>query len=93
MTKAHSNDNRDIRAPNFIRLKRVSPKANSSRWLPLRFEWQTGYGAFGVSASNRKKVASIENQEKHHKKLTFEDEFLAFLKAAGVDYDPRFVFG
>ena len=36
--------------------------------------------------------ACIENQEKHHKKLTFEEAFLAFLKADGVDYDPRFVF-
>ena len=46
-----------------------------------------------MSASNRKKViAYIENQEKHHKKITFEEEFLAFLKSAGVDYDPRYVF-
>ena len=68
-------------------------KSNSSRWLSPRFEWQTGYGAFGVSASNRKRVIEyIDNQERHHKKRTFEDEFLAFLKAAGVDYDPRFVF-
>ena len=68
-------------------------KSNSSRWLSPKFEWQVGYGAFSVSASNRKRViAYIENQEKHHKKRTFEDEFLAFLKASGVDYDPRFVF-
>ena len=69
-------------------------KANSSRWLSPKFEWQVGYGAFGVSASNREKVIEyIENQDKHHKKLSFEEEFLAFLKSAGVDYDPRFVFG
>ena len=69
-------------------------KANSSKWLSPKFEWQAGYGAFGVSASNRGKViAYIENQEKHHKKMTFEEEFLAFLKKAGVEYDPRHVFG
>ena len=69
-------------------------KTNSSRWLSPKFEWQVGYGAFGVSASNREKViAYIDNQEKHHKKMTFEEEFMTFLKGAGVDYDPRFVFG
>lgn len=69
-------------------------KSNSSKWLSSKFEWQVGYGAFGVSASNREKViAYIENQENHHKKRTFEEEFLAFLKIAGVEYDPRYVFG
>jgi REP element-mobilizing transposase RayT len=68
-------------------------KSNSSKWLSSKFEWQVGYGAFGVSASNREKViAYIENQEKHHKKRTFEEEFLAFLKSAGAEYDPRYVF-
>ena len=69
-------------------------KASSSKWLSPKFEWQVGYGAFGVSASNREKViAYIDNQEKHHKKRTFEEEFLAFLKSGGVEYDPRYVFG
>ena len=47
-----------------------------------------------MSASNRKKViAYIDNQEKHHKKMSFEEEFIALLKAHNVDYDPRYVFG
>ena len=46
-------------------------KSNSSRWLSPKFEWQVGYGAFSVSASNREKVIQyIETQEKHHKKMT-----------------------
>ena len=43
-------------------------KANSSGWLSPKFEWQVGYGAFGVSASHREKViAYVDNQEKHHR--------------------------
>ncbi|MBV9145267.1 MAG: transposase [Acidobacteria bacterium] len=69
-------------------------KSNSSRWVSPIFEWQSGYGAFSVSVSNREKViAYIDHQEKHYREMTFDEEFLAFLKKAGVDYDPRFVLG
>ncbi|HET9743765.1 MAG TPA: transposase [Terriglobales bacterium] len=69
-------------------------KSNSSGWLSPKFDWQQGYGAFAVSASNRDKVrAYIQNQEKHHRKRSFEEEFLFLLKSAGVDYDPKYVFG
>jgi putative transposase len=72
-------------------------KANSSRFMGehgIRFAWQEGYGAFGVSESNRSAVMRyIENQAEHHKKCSFEDEFVAFLKRHQVEYDPRYVFG
>lgn len=72
-------------------------KANSSRFLckqGIEFEWQKGYGAFGVSASNLDTVSSyVLRQREHHKKMTFEQEFVAMLKKAGVAYDPEFVFG
>jgi REP element-mobilizing transposase RayT len=72
-------------------------KANSSRFMHergLAYQWQSGYGAFSVSASQLDKVtAYIRNQREHHKKLTFEQEFLALLKNTGVSYDPRHVFG
>lgn len=72
-------------------------KANSSKWaseLGREFAWQQGYGAFGVSWSNIPKVVRyIENQEKHHKRRSFEQEFIAFLKKHGFEYDPRYVFG
>ncbi len=72
-------------------------KANSSRWLRehgIDFAWQEGYGAFGVSASLAPRVKEyIRNQAQHHKKRTFEDEFLELLRKSGVDYDPRYVFG
>ena len=72
-------------------------KANSSRWMGQRvptFAWQQGYAAFSVSASVAGTVKKyIENQAEHHKRRSFEDEFLALLKKSGVPYDPKFVFG
>jgi putative transposase len=72
-------------------------KSNSSRWAheqgqPLA--WQQGYGAFSVSASNIPAVLRyVQTQESHHRKISFEDEFLALLKKHGVPYDPKFVLG
>ena len=72
-------------------------KGNSSRWLNelgVRFAWQEGYAAFSVSYSQRQRVAQyIAQQAEHHKKWSFEQEFLTLLKKSGVAYDPQFVFG
>jgi putative transposase len=72
-------------------------KANSSRWVRERtgkFEWQEGYGAFSVSASNREAVIRyIDEQKQHHAKLTYEDEFVALLRKHEMEFDPRFGFG
>jgi REP element-mobilizing transposase RayT len=58
------------------------------------FHWQEGFGAFSVSASHRDEVIHyIHNQAEHHKKRSFEEEFIALLKAIGVSYDPKYVFG
>jgi REP element-mobilizing transposase RayT len=66
-------------------VKNLSPKLAS-------FHWQSGYAAFSVSQSNLKDVvAYIENQEEHHKRVTFQDEYRAFLRAYGVEYDERYV--
>lgn len=74
-------------------------KANSSGWIHdtfpdhESFAWQQGYGAFSVSKSQLEKVRKyIETQEVHHRRTTFEDEFIALLKAHGVPFDPRYVF-
>ena len=57
-----------------------------------KFHWQGGYGAFSVSQSNLNEVIRyIENQEEHHKRVTFQDEYRAFLKAYGIEYDERYV--
>jgi REP element-mobilizing transposase RayT len=73
-------------------------KANSSSWmsehLSTLFGWQKGYGAFSVSSSNVSEVVKyIDKQEMHHRKRTFEEEYLALLKKHGVPFDPKYVFG
>ncbi|MGH9491886.1 MAG: IS200/IS605 family transposase [Terriglobales bacterium] len=72
-------------------------KANSSKWMNENghpFSWQIGYAAFSVSESLREAVVEyIRNQPEHHKKRTFEQEFLALLKKHGIVADPGQVFG
>ena len=72
-------------------------KSNSSRWANekgYKFAWQQGYGAFSVSSSNVPAVVRyIQNQATHHKKMSFDVEFLALLKKHGIQFDPKFVFG
>jgi REP element-mobilizing transposase RayT len=72
-------------------------KGSSSKWVGehgREFSWQEGYGAFSVSKSNINTVVKyIANQEIHHRKITFEDEFIALLEKHGIEYDPRYVFG
>lgn len=73
-------------------------KGGSSKWIHeelriRKFEWQAGYGAFSVSQSQVKKtIAYINNQKEHHRKRTFEEEFLQLLDKHKIDYDPRYVF-
>jgi REP element-mobilizing transposase RayT len=71
-------------------------KTNSSAWAHehghKHFAWQAGYGAFSVSESNVKAVTKyIANQEEHHKKRSFQEEFVAFLKKNNVEYDERYI--
>ena len=71
-------------------------KANSSRWVHEKwsreFAWQTGYGVFSVSESNVADVVKyIAEQEEHHRKHSFQEEFVAFLKKNNVAYDERYI--
>ena len=69
-------------------------KGNTSKWLGPRFAWQEGYSAFSVSQSPRQRVIDyIDGQAEHHKKWSFEQEYLALLKKSGIAYDERFVLG
>ena len=70
-------------------------KASSSKWVkethsPLYgFKWQEGYSCFSVSESAAGKVSNyIDNQEKHHKKVSFKEEIIVFFKKHGIEYDP-----
>jgi len=71
-------------------------KGNSSRWLnelPQSFAWQRGYGAFSVSKSRRQAVIDyIDGQETHHRKWSFEQEFLTHLRNSKIAFDPHYVF-
>ncbi|TWU20429.1 Transposase IS200 like protein [Novipirellula galeiformis] len=74
-------------------------KSNSSKWINERpdvsrkFEWQSGYAAFSVSESQMPSVSEyIANQAEHHRKKTFEEEFLDILKKHNIDFDVRYVF-
>jgi putative transposase len=72
-------------------------KTNSSRWAhekwPAKnFGWQTGYAAFSVSESRVAGVTKyIAGQEEHHRKHSYQEEFVAFLKKNGVAYDERYI--
>lgn len=73
-------------------------KGNSSRWIKTfnpyyrKFAWQRGYGGFSVSPSLHDKTKRyIENQEEHHKKMTFQEEYLMFLKEYGIEYNEQYL--
>jgi REP element-mobilizing transposase RayT len=58
------------------------------------FGWQEGYAAFSVSRSQMNSVINyVDSQPEHHRKHTFESEFLSLLTKHGISYDPKYVFG
>ena len=74
-------------------------KRNSSRWMKTlapkyeKFAWQGGYAAFSVSQSQVDTVVRyIRNQQEHHRKQSFRDEYLQFLRLYGIEYDEKYVF-
>lgn len=59
-----------------------------------KFSWQDGCGAFSVSESNTQAVINyIRDQEKHHRKRSFEQEYVEFLKKHRIKFDPKYIFG
>ena len=73
-------------------------KKTSSKWIKTKgeqyrnFYWQDGYGIFSVNPSEIDRVIEyIDNQYEHHKKVTFQQELLAFLKKYNVAYDERYL--
>ena len=74
-------------------------KGDSSEWINrerlthFKFQWQEGYGAFSYSKSQIDKVVNyIENQQEHHKKTTFLDEYRLLLNNFDVAFDERYIF-
>jgi REP element-mobilizing transposase RayT len=73
-------------------------KKGSSKWIKTKgpefstFRWQAGYGAFSVSPSSAEQVRRyIANQEQHHKRLSFQEEFRTLLSRHGIEFDERYV--
>ncbi len=74
-------------------------KSDSSEWINKekltrnKFQWQEGYGAFSHSRSQVSQVASyIANQQEHHKKVTFLNEYQKILSDLEIEYDERYIF-
>ncbi|MEZ5035699.1 MAG: IS200/IS605 family transposase [Chitinophagaceae bacterium] len=74
-------------------------KSNSSKWINEqrfvkgKFQWQSSYGAFSYSRSQRDKVINyIMTQEKHHRKVSFKEEYLKMLSDFKLDYDEKYLF-
>ena len=91
----------------FFRLKSDVPvsrvmqrvKSLSSKWInenhltTTKFYWQSGYGAFSYNQSACENVVKyIKNQEEHHRKKTFKEEYKWFLKKFQIDYDEQYIF-
>lgn len=72
-------------------------KGDSSRWIHddlrlSKFAWQEGYGAFTVSKSNVASVRQyVRGQEEHHRKRSFQEEYLEFLEKHEIEFDERFL--
>lgn len=77
----------------ILRLKReTSEWINNEKLTKCLFRWQNGYGAFSYSMSHVPYVIRyVLNQESHHAKRTFREEYLDFLKKNEVEYDERYL--
>ena len=85
----------NLRISDILRLV----KATSSKWIndnklcKQKFNWQEGYGTFSYSRSQRNDVIKyIMNQEEHHKKITFRNEYMELLKKFEIEYDEKYLF-
>lgn len=66
---------------------------NDKKYLPFKFSWQDGFGAFTYSKSHINNVVQyVLNQPEHHKKQTFKEEYLLFLEKFEVDYNEKYLF-
>ena len=66
---------------------------SEKRWVPGRFHWQEGYGAFSYGHSQLTSIIRyVQNQEQHHARKSFREEYLQFLKRFEVEHDPKYLF-
>ena len=88
-----------LKPPTSISDVMKNAKAKSSKWLnesgllQHHFGWQAGCGVFSYSQSHIKNVYNyIQNQEQHHKKQTFREEYIELLKTHDIEFDERYIF-
>ncbi len=66
---------------------------NSKKWIPGRFSWQEGYGVFSYSQSHIDRVVKyVLNQEKHHQRSSFRQEYLALLERFEISFEEKYLF-
>ena len=66
---------------------------NKKKWVRRRFSWQEGYGAFSYGHSQLDTIIRyIQNQEQHHRRRSFKDEYLAWLKKFEIPFEEKYVF-
>ena len=66
---------------------------NEKKFIKGKFNWQHGFGAFSYSHSHIDRVVKyVLNQEEHHKKKTFREEYIGLLEKFNVEYDPKYIF-
>ena len=85
----------DIALSDLVRDVKVASSSliNDKRWVRGHFNWQRGFGAFSYSKSQVSRVAKyIEDQERHHAKRSFRDEYVSLLKKFDVEYNPAYLF-
>ena len=85
----------DIHISNFVRdiKSKTNQFINTKKWVRGKFNWQEGYGVFSYSHSHIDNVVKyVLNQEDHHRKVTFQEEYREFLEKFEVPYESRFIF-
>jgi putative transposase len=85
----------DINLSHFIRDVKSDSSTfiNERRFSKFKFHWQKGYGAFSYAHSQKEQVIRyIMNQEKHHRRKTFREEYLELLKRFEIEYNEKYLF-
>ncbi len=85
----------DIALSDLVRDVKASSSRiiSEKRWVPGRFRWQEGFGAFSYSRSQLGTVIRyIENQQEHHAKKSFREEYIELLEKFDVDHDKKYIF-
>ncbi|SFA99755.1 transposase [Algoriphagus aquimarinus] len=83
---------RTVTIADLIQKIKISSSNKMSEIGLKGFHWQKGYGAFSVSQSKVGIVKNyIQNQEEHHRKQSFQEEYIQFLEEYKLDYDPKYV--